>query len=159
MTPNILLDQIQNKMSKYATIIRPFKDLESEIETIQEQINNILKLIVLESGTDIIDFLRVKDALLTQLFFLKAILNYNHSYGRSRGSYLILREKLKESLSEMYILPPGHLKEYKFIHNNLDLSKKIQTLQWKNSEILIEWENLREIPSEFGWFENVWKIF
>ena len=159
LTPNILLDQIQNKMSKYATIIRPFKDLESEIETIQEQINNILKLIVLESGTDIIDFLRVKDALLTQLFFLKAILNYNHSYGRSRGSYLILREKLKESLSEMYILPPGHLKEYKFIHNNLDLSKKIQTLQWKNSEILIEWENLREIPSEFGWFENVWKDF
>ena len=59
----------------------------------------------------------------------------------------------------MYILPPGYLKEHKFIYNKLDLSKKIQTLQLKNGQILTDWENVREIPSEFGWFENVWKKF
>ena len=158
-TPFILLDQIQNRMLKYATIIRPLKDLESEIKVIQNQLNNITKLIVLESQNDIIDFYRVKDALLTQLFFLKAILNFHSSNGRSRGSYLILREKLQDSLSEMHILPPGYLREYKFIHNDVDLSKKIQTLQWKDGQILIKWYNVRDIPNEFGWFENVWKQF
>ena len=28
-----------------------------------------------------------------------------------------------------------------------------------NDEIKIEWVQVREIPSEFGWFENVWKKF
>lgn len=159
LATNDLLNQIQNRMSKYATIIRPLKDLESEILTIQNQLNHITKLIKLEKNTEIIDYLRVKDSLLTHFFFLKAILNYHLSNGRSRGSYLILREKLLDSLSEMYILPPGYLKDYKFIHNNLNLSNKIQTLQWKDQQVLIEWENTRDIPSNFGWFETVWKKF
>ncbi|NVM38146.1 MAG: FAD-binding protein [Candidatus Lokiarchaeota archaeon] len=159
LTINDLLNQIQNRMSKYATIIRPLKGLESEILTIQNQLNSITKVIKLEKNTEIIDYLRVKDSLLTHFFFLKAILDYHFSNGRSRGSYLILREKLLDSLSEMYILPPGYLKDYKFIHNNLDLSKKIQTLQWKDKQVLIKWENTRDIPSDFGWFENVWKDF
>ncbi len=159
LTPLTLLDQIQKRMSKYATIIRPLKDLESEIELIQRQLKNIIYLIALETQTQIIDFYRTKDALFTQLCFLKAILNYHHSNGRSRGSYLILRDKLQDSFSEMHILPPGSLKDYKFIYNNLDLSKKIQTLQWKDGQLLIKWEDVREIPTEFGWFENVWKEF
>lgn len=154
-----LKDQIQNRMAKYATIIRPMKNLESEIFTIQNQLKHIIKLIAIEKNTEIIDYLQVKDALLTQLFFLKGILNYHLKKGRSRGSYLILRDELKDSLSEMYILPPGHLKEYKFIHNNLDLSTKIQTLQWKNDRINIIWDDIKEIPSKFGWFETVWKDF
>ncbi|MFW9999682.1 MAG: FAD-binding protein [Candidatus Hodarchaeota archaeon] len=159
LTPFILLDKIQNRMSKFATIIRPLNDLESEIELIENQLNNIINLIALENQMQIIDFYRAKDALFTQLFFLKSILNYHLSNGRSRGSYLILRDKLQETLSEMYILPPSYLKEYKFIHNNLDLSKKIQTLQWKDGQVLIQWDDVREIPKDFGWFENVWKKF
>jgi len=159
LTPNELLNQIKKRMSKYATIIRPLKDLEPEINLIQNQLKNIINLMKLKENTEIFEYFHVKDALLTQLFFLKAILNYHLVYGRSRGSYLISREKLNSSLSEMFILPPGYLKEHKFIHNNLDLSKKIQTLQWKNEQVYIEWENVREIPTEFGWFENVWRKF
>ncbi len=159
LTLSVLLDQIQNRMSKYATIFRPLKDLQSEIDKIQIQLNNIIRSIVLNTQKEIIDFYRVRDALFTQFFFLKAILNYHLLNGRSRGAYLILREELNDSLSEMYIIPPSHLRDYKFIHNNLDLSSKIQTLQWKNDQLLIEWEDVREIPSEFGWFENVWKNF
>jgi len=159
LTINDLLNQIQKRMSKYATIIRPLKNLESEILTIQSQLNHITNLINIEKTKEIIDYLRVKDSLLTHFFFLKSILDYHLSNGRSRGSYLILRDKLHESFSEMHILPPGYLKEYKFIHNNLDLSKKIQTLQWKDETVLIEWENVRDIPTEFGWFETIWKKF
>ncbi|MFX0039257.1 MAG: FAD-binding protein [Promethearchaeota archaeon] len=159
LVPNELLNQIQKRTSEYATIVRPLRNLESEIFMIQKQLEDIANLIKIKNNSEIIEFFCVKDALLTQLFFLKAILNYHVLYGRSRGSYLILREKLNPSISEIYIVPPGYLKDHKFIYNKLDLSKKIQTLQWKNGQIIIEWDNVREIPNEFGWFENVWKDF
>ncbi|MFX1499806.1 MAG: FAD-binding protein [Promethearchaeota archaeon] len=154
-----LLNQVQNRMCKYATIIRPLKGLETEISIIQNQLNQIDELIKLERNMDIIEYLRLRDSLLTQFFFFNAIFDYHLSNGRSRGAYLIIREKLLDSLSEMYILPPSYLKEYKFIHNNLDLSNKIQTLQWKDGQVLIKWEYTRQIPTNFGWFENVWKKF
>ncbi|MFX1390081.1 MAG: FAD-binding protein [Promethearchaeota archaeon] len=157
LTPQELLNQIQYRMSKYATIIRPLNGLESEISIIQDQLNNTAKLIKVNSNEEIIDYLQVRDALLTQLLFLKSILDYHQLYGRSRGSYLINRENLNTAISEMYIIPPSYLKDYKFIYNELDLSKRIQTIQWKNGQTLIEWEDVREIPSEFGWFENIWK--
>ncbi|MFW9818129.1 MAG: FAD-binding protein [Candidatus Thorarchaeota archaeon] len=157
--PNEFLKQIQKRMSKYATIIRPLNGLENETISIQNQMKDLVNLIKLNSNLEIIDYFQLKDAFITQFFFIKAILDYHILYGRSRGSYLILRENLNPSLSEMHIIPPEYLKEHKFIFNNLDLTKKIQTLQWNNGQILIEWEDIREIPTEFGWFENVWRRF
>lgn len=154
-----VLDQIQSRMSKFGTILRPLKDLEKEIEKIQEQLKQLETIINLKRNIDLIDYLRVKDALLTQIFFLKAISNYHQLDGNSRGSYIILRDSLKEALSERHIVPPGVLSEYKFISSNLDLSNKIQTIILQNGEIKVEWEKIREIPSKFGWFENVWKDF
>lgn len=154
-----VLDQIQARMSKYGAIIRPEKDLEKEIEKIQEEFNQLEHLLYLKSNINIIDYLRLKDALLTQVLFFKAILNYHQLSGNSRGSYLILRETLNESLPEKFIIPSDILRGYKFIESNLDLSKKIQTIQLQKDEIEIEWEHVREIPSEFGWFENIWKDY
>jgi len=159
LTAKKLLDQIQDRMSKYGAIFRPLKDLDHEISIIQNQFNHINKISVIKNNTELIEFFQVKDALLTQLIFLKAILDYHHSLGRSRGSYLILRNKLDESVSERYVTPPGNLKNYRFILNNLDLSNKIQTIQWKDGKILVDWEDVRGIPSKSGWFENIWKKF
>jgi len=159
LTAKKLLDQIKDRMSKYGAIFRPLKDLDHEISLIQNQFNYINKISVIKNNTEIIEFFQVRDALLTQLIFLKAILDYHLSFGRSRGSNLILRNNLDESLSERYIIPPGNLKNYKFILNNLDLSNKIQTIQWKDEKILVDWEDVRGIPSKSGWFENIWKKF
>ena len=154
-----VLDQVNDRMSKYGAILRPMKGLEEEIEKVKEQYDQFANLIELKSNIEVIDFLRLKDALLTQYFFLKAISNYHLSDGNSRGSYLILRESLKDSLSEKYINPPGVLSEYKFISSNKDLINKIQTISLQNNEVKVKWEKVREIPSKFGWFENVWKDY
>ena len=106
-----------------------------------------------------LDYLRLKDALITQLFFFKAFLNYHLSNGNSRGSYLIMRETLNDSLSERYITPPAILGGYKFIVNDNDLTRKIQTLQLQNDKIKVEWEQVRDIPMITGWFETVWKKY
>ena len=57
---NDLLNQIQKRMSKYATLIRPLKDLEPEILTIQNQLNHITEIIKIEKNIFLkLEFIRI----------------------------------------------------------------------------------------------------
>jgi hypothetical protein len=146
-------------MSKYASIIRPLKGLEEEIQNVQQQLKDLNQSIKIINNKDIIEYFRVKDALLTQLLILKSILNYHEVHGSSRGSYLILRDNLNSIYNEKYVYPPGNLKQLKYITSHLDLTKKIQTIQYIKESFNIKWEKVREIPSTISWFENTWKDF
>ena len=159
LTTEQILFQIQNRMSRFGAIVRPYQDLKDEIEKIRNQFDNLEYIINLKRNEEVINYLRIKDALLTQLFFFHAFLNYHECNGNSRGSYLILRGLLNKSLHERYIVPSGTLSDYKFIASDRDLSGKIQTIKFQNDEIKIEWVETRAIPSKFGWFENTWKEF
>ena len=146
-------------MSKFGGIIRPSKDLFEEGTQIIKQIYNLNTILILQNNQEIIEYLRIRDALLTQQYVLESILNFHESNGQSRGSYLILRDTLNESFNETYVIPPGDLKQFKFIRSNNILKDKIQTIQSQAGIIKFEWEKVRDIPNEFGWFENVWKDF
>ncbi|MFX0057695.1 MAG: FAD-binding protein [Candidatus Heimdallarchaeota archaeon] len=159
LTPNNLLKQIQERMSKYAEIVRPPESLLEESKKVLDQLYNFNSILVLDNNIQIIDFLRIKDALLTQHLFLESILNYHEKKGGSRGSYLILREKLNNSLNEKCIIPPKDLNRFKFIKSSNILSDKIQTIQSQEGIISVEWERVRDIPREDSWFENIWKEF
>ena len=159
MTPSQFWEKIQDRMSKFGGIIRPLKDLFEEGKQVINQIYNLNTILILQNNQEIIEFLRIQDALLTQHYILESILNFHESNGKSRGSYLILRDTLNESFNETYIIPPGDLKQFKFVISDNILKDKIQTIQTHTGIIKFEWEKVRDIPNEFGWFENVWKDF
>jgi len=159
LTSRDIFEQIQARMSKYLTIIRPFNKLDQEIKKIRYQLENINQLVKIYDYKELVDYFRVKDALITQLFFFKAIFNYHLNNGATRGSYLILREKVNENLSEQVIIPPKQLSEYQFVSSNFIYSNKIQSLHLANDKIIVEWEDVHGIPSTFGWFETVWKEY
>ncbi len=159
LTPSELMVQIHNRMSKYGEIIRPMENLFEEIKKLNTQIKNLNNILFLKSNKEIIDYLRIKDALITQQFFLESILNYHEQYGKSRGSFLILRKILNSTYDEKYIIPPGELGRFKFITSKISLKLKIQTIQSELGIININWEKIRKIPDQFGWFENVWKDY
>lgn len=159
LNPDLFLLEIQKKISKYGAIVRPLKGLETEIESVKNSIKNLTSKIFLKNNADIKDYLLVKDALFTSLLFLAAILDYHQTFGKSRGSYLILRETLNRELSEKYIVPPGNLKQFTFVSNKLDLSNKIQTIYLQHNEPQIVWEKTREVPQEEEWFETIWKQY
>ena len=154
-----VLVQIRDNMSKYGSFIRPLKGLENEVEKLQKKLVNFEDLVYIEENTEIIKYLCVKDALLTHFLILKSILNYHKLNGRSRGSYLIIREQLNDSIGEKLMILPSDLNIFNYISSKLDLSNKIQTVQFQNGKTIIEWEDVKGIPSDFGWFENVWKDF
>ena len=159
LAPNAILKQIKDRMCKYAGIIRPIASLSDEIEKINDQIDHLDLIIELESNKELIDYLRIKDALITQKLFLESILNYHENNGSSRGSHLILKDKLNPSLNEHYIIPPANLNLFKFIKSENLLEDKIQTIQLLSGITHIEWERVRGIPKEDTWFENIWKDF
>ena len=159
LTPTQFWAKIQNRMSKLGGILRPLKNLIEEGKNIIHEIYNLKIVLILENNKEIIDYLRIKDALLAQQFFLESILNYHEFKGKSRGSYLILRENLDESYNKEFLTTPSELSKFKFIKSDRNLKKKIQAVQTQMGMVSLSWEAVRKIPSDFGWFENVWKDF
>jgi len=158
-TPKQIIKQIKIRMAKYGSIRRPLKGLADEIENIEDQIQNVSINIGIEKNREILSYLRMKDLLKTQLLFLNAFLNYHNKYGRSRGSFLILRDNLEKCYGEKIILPHDNLKEVQFLTSKKTLKKKIQTIQYLDGEVKIVWEKVRPIPTDFGWFENTLKEY
>jgi succinate dehydrogenase/fumarate reductase flavoprotein subunit len=158
---------IQERMERYGTFIRPMENLEKEIETIQNQLANLSTTVRIKNNLEVLDYFKIKDKLTTQLVFLKSILEYHKKNGGSRGSYLIIRPDLSENANQRFIEPPGNLKQFKYIVNNLDLTDKILTIQLnkemtKSNKTLffdVNWVEVRKIPKDIGWFETTWKKF
>ena len=159
LNPSQVWEQIWDRMSKFGGIIRPLKNLLEEGKNIIQQLYNLSTTLILESNRDVIDYLRIKDTLLTQQYIIESILNYHKSSGQSRGSYLILRDKLNQAYNEEYVIPPGKLEQFKFIKSDINLKNKIQTIKSEAGIINLKWEDVREIPSDLGWFEHVWRDY
>jgi succinate dehydrogenase/fumarate reductase flavoprotein subunit len=155
--PKDLMTNIRERMNNCGSIIRPLNGLDDVLNEIRYDIQNYPSLIRIDQNSEFIEYLKVKDALLTQYCILGSILNYHKSFGRSRGSYLTLRDSLHRPFKERYIIPPGNLSNFKFIQSENSLKNKIQTVKYSRNILEFNWEKVREIPQEFESFEHVWK--
>ena len=158
-TPSKILESIQDRMEKYAGILRSEKGLEEEIKNVELQLQNLDEIISLNKVSGLVKYFQVKDSLLTQYLFFSAISDYHKHSGQSRGSFLISRNELNTSVGERLISLPNKLSLYNFIKSDVDLSNQIQTISFKNNQIDIKWIKARNIPKSSSWFENVWKAF
>ncbi|TXT63634.1 MAG: Succinate dehydrogenase flavoprotein subunit [Promethearchaeota archaeon] len=157
--PKQMLSKIQNRMSKFGSIIRPMNGFLEAIKELHTDIYTFPSKIKITRNPEILEYLRVRDALLTQQYILEAILNYHHCYGASRGSSIVIRDSLNDSYRENYITPPDKLRDLKFIVSENKLSQKIQTIQPTMETFRYEWEDIRDIPQKNGWFEIILKKY
>ena len=153
------IEVIQERMEKFAGIVRPIDELEQQINTIQSEIREFNKIISLEGSNEIILYFKARDLLLTQYIFFSSLFDYHQHHGQSRGSYLISRKKLYPRFNERFMKLPNKFTSFNFIKSDLDLSNQIQTICWKNDKLEIKWEKVRGIPKIHGWFETVWKDY
>ena len=152
-----ILEQIQMRMSRFGSIIRSSNGLEKEIKQVSYSLKSLKHQIQLKTYSDLVDYFQITDALITQLFILTAIQDYHTNKGISRGSYLIIRDILTSD--ERQVIPPKPLEQYKFVISNDMNAQKIQQLHFKDGQILIDWEDVHEIPKQTAGFENTWKRF
>jgi hypothetical protein len=72
--------------------------------------------------------------------------------GKSRGSYIVLSEKGE--------LPaPGLPDSLRFEADDGSLGGFVQTGTYQDGSMRFEWEPVRPIPRDEGWFETIWRDF
>jgi len=88
-----------------------------------------------------------RDILQTQLVYFGAILDYIADGGKSRGSYLLLRDDRTDLLSAAPELDTAHAA---FVQN---------TALGSDLSVTSFFEPVRPLPESDQWFENVWNRF
>ncbi len=147
---------LQARMTKAGAHIRSLEEAEKALD------ESIKELAAFESKTitgadwELVEAFRNRDILVTQIVYLKAIVEFISNGGRSRGSYLVSDEK--------GILPLEKLSDdFKFTLDNGDLLQKAcvisMELEGAQPDFKVDWEDIRPIPSGESWFENVWAAY
>ncbi len=159
LSPRDIWEQIKDISSKFCGILRPITNIQSSIQKTRDLYKNLKNIINISNFQDLVEYFRLKDALLMLHLILNSIKNYHEINGSSRGSYLLIRPNSEIKSNETLVNLTGFSNQFNFIKKNNRFQDKVQTIQFVNDNIKIDWESVREIPKEETWFESIWKEF
>ena len=144
--------EIGQRMGRCGAIVRSAEGIQKALTEVREQLDTFEDRINLSSILELPYAYQNLDLLMTQYVYLSAIENYIQAGGRSRGSYLINDGTGK--------LPLEGLPEvFRFSLDEENLTEKIQETAFKDGRTAFCWQNIKPIPQEDSWFENVWNAY
>ncbi len=148
-------DQIQERMSAHGAHIRNHEEIKQATAEAWELYSRLKKGIKVPSHKDLPSAFKNLDLCLTHALYLEAIKEYLEKGGKSRGSYLVMDpdgEKPNEKLSDDW--------RYSLNEEGAFVQKKILEIYLdSNFEVKKRWVDVRPIPDEDTWFENVWNRY
>ncbi|MBW1765550.1 MAG: FAD-binding protein [Deltaproteobacteria bacterium] len=152
---NTTRNEIQERVSACGAHIRNYEDVKQAIVDAWELYSKLKGEMKISSPQDLPAAFKNLDLCLTHALYLEAIGEYLEKGGKSRGSYLVMDpqgEKPSEELSD----------EWKFSLNeeNAFVDEKILEICLDdNFDVKKQWVDVRPIPDEDTWFENVWNNY
>jgi succinate dehydrogenase/fumarate reductase flavoprotein subunit len=147
--------EVRERMSSSGAAIRTpekVKRAGEEAWTLYERLKSEAKV---RSAKELPAAFRVLDLCLTHALYLEAIQEYLEKGGKSRGSYLVLDPKGSEPC-------PGMGGAWRFSLNapKSFVDRKILEISLDNrGKVVKTWVDIRPIPQEETWFENVWNDY
>ncbi len=147
-----LWESASTRMSRAGAAIRCPDDIKLALLKTQEELASFKKTVKINSLRGLSMAMRLRDMLMSQEVYLSAMADYQEQGGKSRGSALYTDPqgtKPDERLPEMfrYILDGGR-------HG-----KVIQEAKRLPDKIVCSWRDVRPIPSDDDFFENVWRTY
>ncbi|MEW5899924.1 MAG: FAD-binding protein [Acidobacteriota bacterium] len=147
--------EIQDRMSTCGAAIRDPDKVSKAVGEAWSLYRRLKRELRVRSPQELPAGFKNLDLCLTHGLYLEAILEYVNKGGKSRGSYLVLD---KEG-----ILPgPRFAEEWRFSLNQprsfVD-QKILQISLDERGRVVKRWTDIRPIPREDSWFENVWQDF
>jgi succinate dehydrogenase/fumarate reductase flavoprotein subunit len=147
--------EIQERMSACGAHIRESARIRKAIREAWALYSRMEKETKIPSAAELPAAFKILDLCLTHAVYLEAIGEYLKKGGRSRGSYLVLDPDGEK--------PCQGLKEgWRFRLNEEDsfVNKKILEIHLgEGLNVKKQWVDIRPIPREETWFENVWEEF
>jgi succinate dehydrogenase/fumarate reductase flavoprotein subunit len=149
------LQEIQERMTEYGGIIRDPARIEKAVEEAWRQYHRLKDELRIPSVTELPLAFRVVDLCLTHAMYLEAIREYIAKGGKSRGSYIIL-----DAQGEVPCDALGDAWRFRLAEPSDFVSQKILEI-WLDEEgrVQKQWVDIRPIPREDAWFENVWNDY
>jgi succinate dehydrogenase/fumarate reductase flavoprotein subunit len=142
----------QRRMTEAGAHIRERRRAEEALRAAEEQYEMLRSgEVSLECKADLLRYFQNRQLCLTHLAVLKSIVAYLESGGGSRGSYLVVDpqgEQIGDSLLDFSYQPERESLRSQILEYHLVEDRHVLT-----------WRDVREIPPDTFWFENVWNAY
>lgn len=149
---NELLGNIRKKMSEVAAAIRDINKIEEYIHFVKNMLDSFTEVVRVKDRRELGNVFILYDTLVSQYVYLCAIKDYINHRGKSRGSALYYAPdgKLIDNLPEMF----------RFSLDDGTSGSVVQIAGFdKTGGCTFNWRQVRPIPDEDSFFENVWRSF
>ncbi len=156
--PNLIWNiraEIQERMSACGAHIRSLEKVKPAVQAAWELFSKMKQEMKVASVKELPAAFRNLDLCLTHALYLEAIAEYLEKGGKSRGSYLVMDPAGKKPCEQL-----GD--EWKFsLNQEKDFvdQKILEICLDHNFNIKKQWVDVRPIPQEDSWFENVWNEY
>jgi len=141
----------QRRMSDNAAAIRNKENMLETLKETEKILGSLQDIVGVGKPSVVYMYYKLKDILVTQAAVLTALIDYSNTVGDTRGSSLYFDEKgeLKDGLEEIF----------RFTGEKGDARKKVQETVLENGKFVSYWRDVRPIPSDEDFFENVWRQY
>lgn len=148
---NEFIQSAQRRMSDNAAAIRNKEKMVLTLETTGKLLSNLSQNVGVGVASNVYRYYKLKDILVTQAAVLTALIDYSEAEGDTRGSSLYFDSKgeLREGLEEIF----------RFTGEKGDARKKVQETVLINGKFKSSWRDVRPIPADDDFFENVWRSY
>ena len=147
--------EIRERMTAYGAHIRRTEDVRNATADAWRLYSKLKTELKVSTPQELPVALRNLDLCLTHALYLEAIGEYLGKGGQSRGSYLVLTPEGEKPVAELS-------DDWRFALNAKDSFVEHKVLEiWldADSKVKKEWIDVRPLPDEDTWFENVWNKY
>ena len=149
------LNEIRERMSHNAAIIRCEKSVDKAVGDAWKLYESLRDTISIAEAGSLPKAFKTMDLCLTHAVYLEAMQEYLRKGGKSRGSYIAAEDIIgMESICDYKGNGIDLNPENSYVDNNI-----LEIGLNENLEIISEWVNIRPIPDDDSWFEEVWRQF
>lgn len=144
-----MISAAQRRMSDNAAAIRNRANMKTALRETEKDLSGICENAGSSEKSKLYRYYKLKDILVTQCAVLTAMLDYADTVGDTRGSSLCYDEKgkLRGGLEEIF----------RFTEEKGDTRAKVQETVISGSKFKCHWRDVRPIPNNNDFFENVWR--
>ncbi len=147
--------EIQERMSGCGAHIRDPEKVRGAIIEAWMLYSRLKEEIQVSSAKNLPSAFKNLDLCLTHALYLEAIREYLEKGGKSRGAYLVLDPEGERPCKEL-----GNEWSFRLNEKNAFVDKKILEVYLdENLEVEKNWVDIRPVPQEETWFENVWNEY
>lgn len=147
-----LWQQAAENMSRCGAAIRDTEAIEAYVTQVEKQLAEFAESVSVSNRAQLSMAYRLRDMLMSQRAYLRAMIDYTAHQGKSRGSalYTDMRAGTKpyDSLPDSFT--------FALDENEHPL---VQELWFENGACRSEWRAVRPIPEDDDFFENVWRSY